>query len=192
MSSSDGSDQGDDFADENEQVGYGRPPKARRFVKGRSGNPRGRPKGSGLRSSAEKVLDRKVTVTEDGVQRTATIIEALLLQMSQRALAGDAVARRELLKIAGQVAQAAADADTKGGGTTVVIKRFGQPKGCTGALEVLGVIIEVGDGSGALKVQPWVLEAALARGARLSDADRDLVEQFTVTSLEVPTPKLNG
>jgi hypothetical protein len=30
----------------NYEVGYGKPPRSRRFSKGRSGNPKGRPRGS--------------------------------------------------------------------------------------------------------------------------------------------------
>src|SRR4051812_4337181 len=48
-------------------VGYGRPPKATRFRKGQSGNPRGRPKGAqGLRSLLEAALAQQITVSEGG------------------------------------------------------------------------------------------------------------------------------
>jgi hypothetical protein len=104
------------------------------------------------------------------------------MQLLQGALAGDAPARRDFLRIADQVAQARAEKETKEGGQTVVIRRFGEPTGCNGALAVLEVITEVGGGSGTLKVQPWVIEAALARGLRLSEADQTLVEEFTVKS----------
>ena len=185
MSVSDGYDA--DVVDEH--IGYGKPPKRTQFQKGRSGNPGGRPKGAGMRSAVEKVLDRTVTVTVDGKRCTVPVTEALVLQLAQRGLAGDAAASRDFLKIANQVAQARAEKETKEGGWDVTIRRFGEPKGCNGALEVLGVILEVGDGSGYLKVQPWVIDAALARGLRLSEADRDLVAEFTVKDDDVPTPR---
>ncbi|MES2896053.1 MAG: DUF5681 domain-containing protein [Pseudomonadota bacterium] len=55
-----------DGSDDDREIGYKRPPRHSRFQKGRSGNPRGRPRGSGVRSAAEKVLDRLVTATVDG------------------------------------------------------------------------------------------------------------------------------
>ncbi len=101
----------------------------------------------------------------------------MVTQLAQRALAGDAAASRDSLKIAGQAAAARAEDDGKPGGMTVIIKRYGDPTGCSGAPEVLGVVVEVDD---ELKVQPWVVEAARARGLKLSEADKSLVEEFTV------------
>jgi hypothetical protein len=172
----------DDHDRDDVKVGYGKPPSRSRFQKGKSGNPRGRPKGSGMRSAVEKVAARWVTMTVEGKRRRVPVTEALLMQLLQGALAGDAPARRDFLRIADQVPQARAEKETKEGGQTVVIRRFGEPTGCNGALAVLEVITEVGGGSGTLKVQPWVIEAALARGLRLSEADQTLVEEFTVKS----------
>jgi hypothetical protein len=87
-------------------IGYRRPPRHSRFRKGQSGNPSGRRKGSGIRSALEKVLDRKVTATVDGERRKVPLTEALVLQLAQKALAGDVRSIREVLKIADQVAAA--------------------------------------------------------------------------------------
>ncbi len=68
-------------------VGYRRPPKATRFKKGKSGNPRGRPKGS--RNIGKVLLDvtgQKIAVTENGRTRQMPAVEVML-----RRLAGDAM-----------------------------------------------------------------------------------------------------
>ena len=174
---------------ENSSIGYGKPPTRSRFQKGSSGNPNGRPKGSGIHSSVEKVLSRTISITVDGVRKRVPITEAMVTQLAQRALAGDAAASRDFLKIAGQAAAARAEDDAKPGGMTVIIKRFGPPTGCNGALELLGVVAEVGD---ELRVQPWVVEAARARGLKLSETDEALVEGFTVKAGDEIRERMRG
>ena len=52
------------------KAGYGRPPKDSRFKPGRSGNPRGRPKGvRNLRSDFNEVMTKRVRIREDGELR---------------------------------------------------------------------------------------------------------------------------
>lgn len=82
-------------------VGYGRPPLASRFAPGVSGNPSGRPKGSGgLKTSLDRILRRKVQLKVDGRRKRVPVTEAVLLQLSHKALGGDAAAIREYLRIA--------------------------------------------------------------------------------------------
>jgi Family of unknown function (DUF5681) len=71
-------------------VGKGKPPLHTRFQKGRSGNPRGRCKGSkNVATLLAQVLNERVTVTENGKRRTITKREAILKQLANKAASGD-------------------------------------------------------------------------------------------------------
>jgi hypothetical protein len=79
------------------KVGYGKPPKHTQFVKGKSGNPKGRPKGSqNLATLLEKIIRQRVTVTENGRSREMSKAEAIFIQMVNKALRGDLNATHEL------------------------------------------------------------------------------------------------
>ncbi len=81
---------GDAGAPSNYAVGYGRPPKARQFKKGTSGNPAGRTKGVlNSKTLLEKVLSQRVSIVLNGEQIEVTMIEGVLTRIGAEALKGN-------------------------------------------------------------------------------------------------------
>jgi hypothetical protein len=74
----------------NGDVGYCRPPKAHQFKPGRSGNPKGRPKGAKNEATIiRSILDKKISVREAGKSRKISVMEAMLLKYAEDALRGN-------------------------------------------------------------------------------------------------------
>tara|TARA_B100000965_G_C19489162_1_gene712196 strand:+ start:117 stop:602 length:486 start_codon:yes stop_codon:yes gene_type:complete len=72
------------------EVGYGKPPKHTQFRKGKSGNPRGRPKGSkNTATIMTELLARKVPVKQNGEIRNLSLREALLTKLAAKAMEGN-------------------------------------------------------------------------------------------------------
>jgi Family of unknown function (DUF5681) len=79
-------------------VGYGKPPQHTRFAKGRSGNPKGRPKGAkNFRTEIQEELDTRVPITVCGKPRRITMRKAVAKQLVTKAAAGDLKAMPPLL-----------------------------------------------------------------------------------------------
>jgi Family of unknown function (DUF5681) len=80
------------------RVGYGRPPRQHQFKPGRSGNPKGRPKGAKNEETIlNNLLNRKIEIREAGRARKVTVLEAVFLRFTEAALKGDAKAATFLL-----------------------------------------------------------------------------------------------
>ena len=83
--------------DGNYEIGYGKPPRKTQFQKGKSGNPRGRPRGSRNSSTLmKKALSDKVAVRENGRTRTISKLQAIITQTVNKAATGDHRAREFL------------------------------------------------------------------------------------------------
>lgn len=83
------------MSDQNDEdkVGYGRPPKKYRFKKGQSGNPKGRSKkpaveSGGFAMSLLAGLNEAVYVTENGKRKKYTKLELMQTQLCNQAARG--------------------------------------------------------------------------------------------------------
>jgi len=82
------------------EVGYGRPPKHSRFQKGRSGNPKGRPKGaSGIMATMKRELARSITVQEGDRKVRMTMEEALTKRILQLGSKGNIQALKMVVEM---------------------------------------------------------------------------------------------
>lgn len=72
------------------KVGYKKAPKEHQFKKGKSGNPKGRPKGSHtFKAILEKELETEINISENGEPCDVTKKEALVKKLIAKALLGD-------------------------------------------------------------------------------------------------------
>jgi hypothetical protein len=82
------------------EVGYGKPPSSGQFAKGKSGNPKGRPKGSkNLATIVLRESRQPVRVNGPRGTRTVTKLEATLMQLGNKAAQGELRATREFIPL---------------------------------------------------------------------------------------------
>lgn len=94
------SDHSDDY-----DVGYGKPPKSGQFQPGKSGNPKGRPKGSlDFKTNVQEMLSKQVTITEGGKQKRVSAIRAILMRLTEKSLKGEQRAIEKVLSLASEMA----------------------------------------------------------------------------------------
>ncbi len=75
---------------DDDEVGYGKPPKHSRFKKNQSGNPNGRPKGTkNLKTELEEELRERIVVREGGKPKKVTKLRAILKGQAAKAAQGD-------------------------------------------------------------------------------------------------------
>ena len=144
------------------------------FQKGHSGNSKGRPRKpralpDAIRSAFEIVLEKRVMVTQAGIDQELSVQEALQLRTYQDALAGNRAARREVLKMIAKREKAMADRGLRTPRTTrpVTSKISPDPRNADAAMCLLGIAApnksrEEHD-PGAVLLEPWAVQAALRR-----------------------------
>ena len=85
-------------------VGYGRPPKSNQFKPGRSGNPKGRPKGAKNEATIlHELLHRKIPIREGGRTCKIMVLEAILTRFAEDSLKGNTKSAAFLLNRHGAV-----------------------------------------------------------------------------------------
>jgi len=83
---------------EDYEIGYAKPPKSSQFKKGTTGNSKGRPKGSkSIPGILTRIGQELIKVTINGKTRSITKLEAIFMQLSNKAASGDIRAMRVLL-----------------------------------------------------------------------------------------------
>ena len=152
-----------------------------RFRKGQSGNPGGRPRKQPVArpSAFDIVIDRTLTITQDGKSREVTVEEALQHKTYQDAIAGNRAARREVLKM---IAKREKVRVAKAPRANPVSSRFESPdpENANEAMLILGICrrdprrAETTGEREHLLLEPWAIEAALARRTARKLSKRDI------------------
>jgi hypothetical protein len=89
------------------RIGYARPPKGTQFQPGKSGNPKGRPKGpKSVGAVLHDILHRRLEVTENGRTRRVPMLEVMLRRLANEAVRTDPRALKLMLSLMDRYAEA--------------------------------------------------------------------------------------
>ena len=121
-----------------------RSPRTGQFQKGQSGNPKGRPRKQiappdATRSAFEIVFEKRVTVTQGGVDQELSVEEALQLRTYQDALAGNRAAQREVLKMIAKREKAIGGQRTANNAVGTTKMESTEPRNADAAMCLLGI-----------------------------------------------------
>jgi Family of unknown function (DUF5681) len=173
---------------EDRGIGYRRPPRTTRFVKGQSANPAGRPRGR-HRDTPYTFLGQMVTIRENGTSRSVSAAEAFLLKLTKSGLEGDGAAVRACLDIIEEVGRRR---NIERPLPSTIVRAIVAPGSVTAALEPLRMAKKLDPyrETARMALEPWLVEAALARlPRRLSPAEQRIIVNVTRTPQKVRWPE---
>src|SRR5712675_1270211 len=104
------------------EVGYGKPPRANQFRKGRTGNPRGKRQGEENTISAfKRIVSKRVRINDGEKVRTITLAEAVILKNLNAALQKDPFAMSNVFRLAEEAGEFVDFTDAKQVGRPLVV-----------------------------------------------------------------------
>ena len=109
-------------ADLGYSVGYGKPPKANQFRKGRTGNSRGKRRGEENISSAfKRIVSKRVKINDGEKVRTVTLAEAVILKNINAALQKNPLAMNNVFRLAEEAGEFVDFTDAKQVGRPIAV-----------------------------------------------------------------------
>lgn len=178
------------------------PPEHTRFRKGQSGNPKGRPRRSkpNTASAFDVVIEKTLTIRENGGPRDVTLEEALQHKTLQAAFGGDRAARNQILKMILRREKWLAENASNPTGPVIILHRR-EPKGADEALLLLGLARRNDNGDArqrkppSVQLETWAVQAALSRrrgGARLTEEDVKKIKASVCAPEDLRWPRTAG
>ena len=174
------------------------------FPKGRSGNPNGRPTTASRAQSGsvlDIVLNRTLTVSHQGGTREMPLEEALQQQTFRDAVAGNRMARREVLKWIKKREDWLANQQGKTPCKKISLVTSPDPDNADAALMLLGIAapnpehVALDGERTHLLLELWAVQAALRRrrgGSRLTDNEREEILRCTCDTDNLRWPRGTG
>ena len=146
-----------------------------RFQLGQSGNPKGRPRKHRRPnvSAFEIILDKTLTITQNGKAREATVEEALQQQTFKDALAGKRLAIRKVLAMI-EKRERALEKKNPVPGRIIELKQHYSTDNADEALRILGIAEPEQSFPTRWKVHSWAAQAAISRPGRKKFDNREV------------------
>jgi CxxC motif-containing protein len=104
------------------EVGYGKPPKANQFRKGRTGNPRGKRQGEeNIISAFKRIVSKRVKINDGEKVRTITLAEAVIRKNYNAAVQKNPFAISNIYRLAEDAGELVDITDAKQVGSSIAV-----------------------------------------------------------------------